>query len=77
MAEFPPPAVIIDLAKALQVSADELLGLETPKRPRRAESIGSPDVQRLWKKFRQVLSLPEKDQRAIMRMINSLVAVKR
>ena len=78
VAEFPPPAVIIDLAKALQVSADELLGLEKPKDPRRrTESIGSPDVQRLWKKFRQVLSLPEKDQRAIIRMINSLVAVKR
>jgi hypothetical protein len=31
-----------------------------------------PQLRRLWKKFRQVTRLPEKDQRAVIRLINSL-----
>jgi hypothetical protein len=33
-------------------------------------------VDTLWKKFQQLLSLPEKDQRAVIRLINSLVGTK-
>lgn len=53
------------------MSADELLGLKKPRLPKQ-----DPKTERLWKKFRQVLDLPEKDRRAIIRMINSLVAVR-
>ena len=35
-----------------------------------------PEVRRLWKKFQQVLSLPEKDRRAVIRLVNSLVGAK-
>jgi hypothetical protein len=34
------------------------------------------EVQRMWKKFQQLLTLPEKDQRAVMRLVNSLVGAK-
>ncbi len=33
-------------------------------------------MRRLWKKFQQVLSLPEKDRRAVIRLVNSLVSAK-
>jgi transcriptional regulator with XRE-family HTH domain len=71
ISECPPGPVIVELAKALKVSADELLGLRQPKLPKQ-----DPKTARLWKKFRQVAELPEKDRRAIIRMINSLVATQ-
>ena len=74
VADCPPGPVIIQLAKALKCSADELLGIKasrahtTPKQ--------DPETKRLWKKFQQVRTLPEKDQRAVIRLINSLVQTK-
>lgn len=71
VAEYPPTAVVVQIAEVLKVSADELLGLKPPKKPAKAED---PEVRRLWKKFQQVLALPEKDRRAVVRLVNSLVA---
>lgn len=71
VAEFPPTVAVVEIAQALKVSADELLGLEPP--PKAASTREDPEVRRLWKKFQLVLSLPEKDQRAVIRLVNSLV----
>jgi len=71
-AGYPPVDAIIRLAEALDVSADELLGMRDSK-PRTAKKKPEDSQdKRLWKKFRQVASLPEKDQRAVIRLINSL-----
>ena len=61
------------LAEALKVSTDELLGVKPLRGARAAED---PEVRRLWKKFQQVLALPQKDRRAVIRLVNSLVTVK-
>lgn len=37
---------------------------------------GDQEEQRLWRKFRQMRELPEKDQRAIFRMVNSLTLAR-
>ena len=66
---YPPVPAVIALADALAVSTDELLGFKTPKRERSAMTA---DTRRLWKKFQQFETLPEKDQRAVIRLINSL-----
>ena len=58
----------------LKVSADKLLGLKPP--PKTARTREDPEVRRLWKKSQQVLQLPEKDRRAMIRLVNSLVAAK-
>lgn len=72
-ADYPPGEAIIALAKGLGVSADELLGIkslkEKPKRNRQE--------QWLWKKFRKILSLPDRDQRAIVRTVNLAVSASR
>jgi transcriptional regulator with XRE-family HTH domain len=69
---IPPSSAVIALAKALKVSADELLGL----RPPRVERVNDDaDTRRLWKRFQMVTALPEKDQRAVIRLINSLVTL--
>jgi len=71
-AGYPPVDAIIRLADALDVSADELLGVRNG-RPRTAKKKQEePQERRLWKKFRQIANLPEKDQRAVIRLINSL-----
>jgi transcriptional regulator with XRE-family HTH domain len=71
-ADYPPVDAIIRLADALGVSADELLGMSNGKPAKGRSEQDDPDVRRLWKKFRQVTRLPEKDQRAVIRLINSL-----
>ena len=71
VADFPPAEMIVALAKALRVSTDELLGVKRLK-----EEPKDQEDQRLWKKFRQIRALPERDQRAITRMINSIVGAK-
>jgi len=51
----PPGAMLVDLAKALKVSADELLGLKTVKEKT------SPKQARLLKRLQQVEKLPPAD----------------
>lgn len=74
-AGYPPAPVVADLAQALGVTTDELLGVQ-PAQPsaRSTSEPESPEVRRIWKKFQQLLILPEKDQRAVIRLVNSLVA---
>jgi transcriptional regulator with XRE-family HTH domain len=67
-AEFPPAPALITLAQVLEVSTDELLGIQ-PATPAGRER---PHEQRLWKRFQRMASLPTKDQRAVIRLINSL-----
>ncbi len=74
VAEYPPTPVVVELAKVLKVSADELLGLKPP--PKAARTKEDPETRRMWKKFQQVMVLPEKDRRAVIRLVNSLVAAK-
>ncbi len=74
VAEYPPTDMLVKLATFYKVSADDLLGLKPPKQPPQPKQ--SPETKRLWKKFQQLMSLPEKDQRAVIRLINSLVGAK-
>jgi len=67
-AEFPPAPALITLAQALEVTTDELLGVQ-PTTPTGHELSNK---QRLWKRFQKMEVLPTKDQRAVIRLINSL-----
>jgi transcriptional regulator with XRE-family HTH domain len=71
-AGFPPAPALIALAGALQVSTDVLLGVETPKVERINEDA---EARKQWKRFQMISTLPERDQKAVIRLINSLVAV--
>ncbi len=70
-AGFPPAPAVIDLAKALNVTTDELLGV---KPPRVGRANDDSEARRLWKRFQLVSALPERDQKAIIRLVNSLIA---
>jgi hypothetical protein len=56
----PPGAMLVDLARALGITADELLGM-APVR----EKI-SPKTARLLKRLRRIEELPPADQRAVL-----------
>jgi transcriptional regulator with XRE-family HTH domain len=72
MPGYPAAPAIIALAKALRVSSDELLGLKPL--PRAVAAVQQPEERRLWKQFRRVAALPERDQRAVLRLINSVAS---
>jgi transcriptional regulator with XRE-family HTH domain len=71
-AGFPPPPAVLDLAQALDVTTDELLGVKPPKVERIDDDS---EARRMWKRFQMVAVLPERDQKAVIRLINSLAAV--
>lgn len=68
--ELPAPEILVALVRALGTTADELLGIK----PAKLSPDNTPEQRRLWKRFQRMESLPEKDQRAVIRLINSLVA---
>jgi transcriptional regulator with XRE-family HTH domain len=68
-----PSELLAEFATAIGVSSDELLGIK-PARKNGQEM--TKDMKRLWKKFQQVTKLPEHDQRAVIRLINSLANTK-
>jgi len=73
----PQAPVMADLARALNVSTDELLGVKKSGRTSQSKTLANhedPELRRFWKKFQQLMTLPEKDQRAVIRLVNSLVA---
>jgi len=70
-AGFPPAPAVIDLAEALNVTTDELLGVKPPKIERANDDSES---RRMWKRFQLVATLPERDRKAIIRLVNSLIA---
>ncbi|MCA9185520.1 MAG: hypothetical protein R3E01_16210 [Pirellulaceae bacterium] len=55
---------------ALDVSTDELLGAKPIKSGKLPQM--DAETKRLWTKFQQLRTLPDKDQRAVIRMVNSL-----
>ena len=65
-----PSDVLAEIAELLECSVDELMGLS--KAPRKHEPEMPKEIKHLWKKFQLVIQLPEHDQRAVIRLINSL-----
>ncbi len=72
-ASYPPVDTIIQLAKILGVSTDELLGVKKTKPDNDAANMSKdPELRRLWRKFQQIAKWPEKDRNAVIRLINTV-----
>ena len=67
----PPGALLVDFARALKVSADELLGLAPT-----TERV-SPKTARLLKRLTRIAELPSADQRAVLKMVDALLEHRR
>ena len=67
----PPGAMLVDLARALTVSTDELLGV-TPVREKTP-----PKTARLLKRLRRIEELPPADQRAVLKLVDAMLDTRR
>jgi len=64
----PPGPMLADLARALRVTTDELLGL-APVR----DDVASPRTARLLARLRRAADLPAHDQRAVITFVEALL----
>ena len=62
----PPGAILVDLARTLAVSADQLLGLKPVRR------TAPPKSRKLLKRLEKVEALPRGDQKAVFEYIEFL-----
>ncbi len=69
--EYPPAHLLPVLAKALGVSADQLLGLVTTKRNGRARDT------RLWRRFEKLEKLPPAERKPIIQVLDAFLAKSR
>lgn len=67
----PPGAMLVELAKALRVTTDELLGVKPLKQK------ASPKTARLLKRLSKIEQLPQVDQRAVLKFVDALLAARR
>ena len=65
--------IVAKLARALGVTTDELLGTDSEPVALTSEN---GDERRVWRRFRQLMNLPEKDRRAVLRMLDSLTKLQ-
>jgi len=71
-AEVPSGHLVAQFAQALAVTADELLGLK-PLKKNVAEPAIDPALRRYWKRIRVIASLPERDQKSVLRMLDNTI----
>ena len=69
--EHPPAHLLPQLAKALGITADQLLGLERVKRNGRVRDT------KLWRRFSQVEKLPPAERKPIVQVIDAFLKGKK
>jgi transcriptional regulator with XRE-family HTH domain len=67
--EHPPTTLLPALAQALQLSTDELLGLEPPA----AKRTGRPRDNRLQRRLQQIESLPPEERRQLIQIVDAFI----
>ena len=67
----PHPDMIVRLAKALRVSADEMLGVQP------ARQNGAPVSRRVFRRLQAIDQLPKRDQDALFRTIDAFLQARR
>jgi transcriptional regulator with XRE-family HTH domain len=67
----PHPDMLSRFASALQVSTDELLGLEPAEK-----TTASPVDRRFLRRFRAIKGLPKRDQEALLRTIDAFLTAR-
>jgi HTH-type transcriptional regulator/antitoxin HipB len=77
--KYPPAPVLAAMAGAFGLDINTFMA---PEEPGQKAAKGAPDLltdpedRRLWKKFRQLRELSERDQASVLRMLNALSGAK-
>jgi transcriptional regulator with XRE-family HTH domain len=74
VAEYPSVQALVALARVLRVTTDELLGLKPL--PRLPVAKPAPEDAALLRRLRLVAQLPERDRRAVLRLIDTAALAK-
>jgi transcriptional regulator with XRE-family HTH domain len=67
----PPGALLVDLARTLKISADELLGLKP------VSATTSPKTARLLKRLQRIEEIPPADQRTVLKLVDAMLDTRR
>jgi len=65
--DYPAAHLVQPLAKALNISVEELLGVKAVKQQR------NPQHAALWRRLKKIESLPKRDQKALLHYLDALV----
>jgi len=65
----PPGALLIDLAKTLEVSIDVLLGITSPQEP-----LMDAKTAKLFRRLQRIQELPPTDRKAVLKYLDALLA---
>ena len=77
--KYPPAPILAAMASAFAITMESLMAPEEPERRSKHDEpdlLNDPEDRRLWKRIQQLKTLPERDQRAILRMLDSMAAAK-
>jgi transcriptional regulator with XRE-family HTH domain len=67
-----PADVVVQIARIVGVSTDELLGLKDAAAPRAGSP--SPRSRRLYRRLKDIEKLPRRDQQALLRTIEAFLS---
>ena len=68
--QYPPTHLLVPLAKALNVSADELLGIKSIKQEL------DPEHASLWRRLKKAELLSKQEQKALLHYLNAMLRAK-
>ena len=74
-AKYPPAPVLAAIAGAFNMTIDALMHPDEPVcRLKRDEPdlLNNPEDRRLWRRLQQIKALPERDKRAVLRMLDTM-----
>ena len=67
----PHPGMLVKLTEALQISADEILGIK--QKPKKADPVN----RRFLRRLQAVDQLPKRDQEALLRTIDAFLSARK
>lgn len=73
--KYPPAPIVAAMAGAFGLDTDALMAPEEPKRRAKDDDpdlLNNPDDRRLWRRFRVLRALPERDQQALFRLLDTM-----
>lgn len=73
--KYPPAPILVAMAGAFSVTIETLMSPDEPKSKTTTPdgpNLLNADDRRLWKRLQQLKTIPERDQRAILRMLDAM-----
>lgn len=73
--KYPPAPILAAIAGAFNITMESLMSPEEPKlrlKNDEPDLLNDPEDRRLWRRLQQIKALPERDKRAVLRMLDTM-----